>query len=87
MSMDEYNRRLMATPNDSAKHDALYEAHGRVGALERLNSQLAAQVDRQAKVVDAAIEWADHAGPLRVQRLGQAVATYDMAMAQLGKER
>jgi hypothetical protein len=91
MSMDEYNRRLMAIPDDSTKHDALYRAHQRVGQLEALNAALAAQVDRMRPVVDIAIEWADaedgsddekSAGAALVWEVGH----YKEQMAQLAKE-
>jgi hypothetical protein len=86
MSMDEYNQRLTATPDDGAKHDVLYEAHQHISQLEALNTLLAEQVDRMDKVVKAAKTWAgDDKGFTRIA-LRTAVINYMGEMAQLAKE-
>lgn len=78
--------------------DRFVDAHGpeaqlrqRIRQLEQLNAQLAAQVDRQARVVDAARLWnsldrhnskgRDHALGL----LSDACDQYDEQMAELAK--
>lgn len=70
---------------------ALYhDAIKRIQQLERLNATLSAQVDRQARVVDAAIEWADtEYGTNDESSAGAAlvavVNTYQEQMAALAK--
>jgi hypothetical protein len=64
----------------------------RIAALEKLNAELAAQVDRQARVVDAAIDWADTEYGSDDENSAAAalvavVNTYQEYMAQLAKER
>lgn len=92
MSMDEYNQRLVAGQNDSAKHDALYDARQRIAQLEALNATLAAQLDRQAAVVQAAKilaislrrqSLASWSGP--EEALERAITTYEQQMAVLAK--
>lgn len=60
----------------------------RIAAPERQCATLAAQVDRQAKVVDAAIAWRDghNDGKNLSSYLGEAVHVYEGAMAQLTKD-
>lgn len=88
MSMGEYNQRLVAGQNDSAKHDALYDAHQRIAQLEALNATLAAQIDRMTLVVDAAGVVAD--GPFghgysSIEVLIAKVRTYEQQMTALAK--
>jgi hypothetical protein len=54
--------------------------------LEKLNATLAAQIDRQAKVVDAAIDMEEHGCGQCQAQLELAVAAYRRAMAQLAKD-
>ena len=62
----------------------------RVEALERQCAALAAQVDRQAKVVDAArsLMKADSSYAVSIANVNiyEALRSYDAAMAQLAKE-
>lgn len=65
----------------------LRDAEARIRQLERLNAQLAAQIDRMRPVVSAAWGWRLSEGaPARAVVLGEAVDTYQQAMAQLAKE-
>jgi hypothetical protein len=78
-------------PDDSTKHDALYEAHQRVCQLEALNATLAAQLDRQARVVEAAQTWnnckyGSDEESVAGMRLSEIVNDYDDSMAQLVRE-
>jgi uncharacterized protein YhbP (UPF0306 family) len=63
----------------------------RIQQLERLNAQLAVQVDRQTKVIDAVQALAEAQmlqgsfGP-RISDLYEALRTYNAQMAQLAKE-
>lgn len=84
MSQKELSQFVATQHNDSAKHDALYEACQRVRQLEALNAILAAQVDRQAKVVDAVLV-AFHRGGGFTQQSATACDDYVTAMAQLAK--
>jgi len=61
------------------------ELNERIKALYRLNSELAAQVDRMRPVVDAASQWArNDKGLLRIY-LRTAVIEYEAQMAALEK--
>jgi hypothetical protein len=68
------------------------ELQQRVTALYRLNAKLAAQVDRQSRVVDAARLWnsINHRDAEGIERslsiLSDACDGYDAAMARLAKE-
>jgi uncharacterized protein (DUF2384 family) len=60
------------------------EYETRIAALERLNSQLAARVNRQARVVEVALNlW--RYGNSRVEEFASTCDTYEQQMAQLGK--
>ena len=61
------------------------EYETRIVALEKQCAVLAAQVDRQGKVLDAALEWEHHGGSLLLQRLGQTVVAYRRTMTQLAR--
>lgn len=64
------------------------EYERRIRQLETLNATLAAQVDRQAKVVEAAHLVANGEfghGYSTVDALTETVKAYDTAMAQLAK--
>jgi hypothetical protein len=64
---------------------AVYEQH--VAALGRQCATLAAQVDRQAKVVDAARRIANHGGSTQLYlQLQKTIDDYDAAMTQLVKD-
>jgi hypothetical protein len=63
----------------------------RIRQLEALNAALAAQVDRQGKVIEAAIDWADTEygsddEDSAAAALVAVVNTYQEQMAQLAKE-
>ncbi len=72
----------------SAVNEAEYQR--RIAALERLNAQLAAQVDRDRLVIKMAELWRDNDKGFtkRFTRvaLREAVDTYRRTMAQLAKE-
>jgi hypothetical protein len=70
---------MMATKDGMDLYDV---AIRRIHQLEALNATLAAQVDRQAKVVEAAQYWYNN-GRDWSTRLAGAVATYEEQMAQL----
>jgi hypothetical protein len=83
----------MTQSDDSAKHDALYQARQRIQQLEKFNATLAAQVDRQAKVVEAAqvlsrsLRRHDPASWSGTEEaLERMVTEYEAAMAQLAKD-
>jgi hypothetical protein len=68
------------------------DAVKRIQQLEALNATLAAQVDRQAKVVEAGVDWADTEygtddESSAATSLVAVVNTYQELMAQLAKER
>jgi hypothetical protein len=56
----------------------------RIAALERVNKSLAEQVDRMAKVVDAACYWYSGQSGWS-ERLAAAVSTYEQQMAEMAK--
>jgi hypothetical protein len=85
MTTKQYHQHIMVQTDDGAKHDTLYQAHQRIQQLEKFNAKLAAQIDRQAKVVDAALHWYNGKSGWSV-RLSEAVCTYKQAMAQLAKD-
>lgn len=67
------------------------DAIRRIQQLEALNATLAAQVDRQAKVVEAAVDWAgtEYGADDESSAAASLVAiinTYQESMAQLAKE-
>jgi len=69
-----------------ARRDETCQLRERVGQLERLNASLAAQVDRQALVVDAAIEWKKYwLAESDNDELLEAIDDYERAMAALAK--
>jgi hypothetical protein len=55
----------------------------RIEQLERFNATLSQQVDRQAKVVDAAIAWCNKDTTFTLTNLLSAVALYQQQLAQL----
>ena len=62
------------------------ERDERVRQLERLNAGLAEQVDRMAKVVDAAIEWRDYCvAESDDDKLLEAISDYEQQVAELIK--
>jgi len=61
------------------------EYETRVRQLEKQCATFSAQVDRQAKVVEAARHWYNN-GTDWSKHLAEAVATYDAAMAALTRE-
>jgi hypothetical protein len=63
---------------------AVYEQH--VAALEQQCATLAAQLDRQAKVVDAALPWKYTFEKLLLVNLVAAIDTYEQQMVQLAKD-
>jgi hypothetical protein len=64
---------------------AVYEQH--VAALERQCATLAAQVDMQARVVDAAIEWKKYSlAESDNDELLEAIIDYEQQMVQLTKD-
>lgn len=63
------------------------EYRQRIFALERLNAQLAAQVDRLSLVVDAAIEWKKYSlAESDNDELLEAIGDYEREMEKLAKE-
>jgi hypothetical protein len=91
MSMGEHQQQIAAESGENAvKHDELYQAHQRIRQLEELNATLSTQVDRQAKVVDATVEWATWLRGSTVWTepesvLEYVVRTYQREMAVLAK--
>ena len=67
-----------------ARCDETYQLRQRVGQLERLNTSLAAQVDRMRPVVDAALYWYG-GGAGWSGRLAETLCTYEHTLAALGK--
>ena len=58
-------------------------ALARIAQLERLNSQLATQIDRMRPVVDAARDWCRYEDAGR--RVYEVIYAYDAVMAALEK--
>lgn len=70
-----------------ARLDETYQAWERVRQLERLNATLAAQVDRQAKVVDAARRITTNGMSTQLYlQLQKSIDDYDAAIGQLVKD-
>jgi hypothetical protein len=59
------------------------ERDQRIRQLEAQCAALAAQVDRQARVVDAAVNMAEHGCGLCEAKLDDAISDYKQQMAQL----
>lgn len=92
MNSDELKRHLANQPDDSRKHDALYEAQQRVQQLEQLNSVLAEQLDRMGQVTSAVLAYVNGRRDPTQDRIAllhkvQVVGEwYQQQMAKLAKE-
>jgi hypothetical protein len=85
MTTEQYHNHIMAQSDDSAKRDALYQAHQRIQQLEKFNATLAAQVDRMASVVNVVEGYVERDRELPLGLL-DAFLTYQRQMAQLAKD-
>jgi hypothetical protein len=91
MTTEQYHQHIMAQSDDSAKHDALYQAHQRIQQLEKFNAKLTAQVERLRPVISAVESYVDcdqygWDKTIARQVLITAMTDYRRAMTQLAKD-